>query len=174
MRRLLSLFVCLIALGGAAVGGVSAYADDVDAAYCPYGSVTGNGTWSPAETTVTTRHDFVWDTTATCTGGDDGGLYRIVFNGSAIDNCVSGNGSGTLTGSGPEGPITGTFTFRRIGIHLYISGDFLSGGERHTLQYWLDILPPGGDNSLCNYTTAPLIGHGVIADWTGPVPPPTV
>ena len=173
MRRLLSLFACLIAVGGSAVGGVSASADltDSDAAYCPYGFITGVGTWTPPESIALAPHSFAWDTYATCDGGlDETGVYHIVFNGSAIDSCAAGNGNGSLAGSGPEGTVNGTFTFHRGGIHLYISGDFLSAGEWHTLQYWLDVLPL---SDPCNYSSAPLIGHGAISDWPLPGPPPT-
>jgi len=91
-------------------------------------------------------------------------IYAIAFAGTAFDDCAAGNGAGALSGSGPEGGIGGTFTFYRVGVHLYISGNFVSGGEPHTLQYWLDILPQG-ITSACDYSTAQLIGHGVIADF---------
>jgi hypothetical protein len=176
MRRLLSLFACLVAVGGSVIAGVSAHADDsdVDAAYCPATSVQGSGVWSPAETMTSAPHSFVWTTDAQCTGsGDESGPYHVQFTGSGVDNCVSGNGSGNLSGSGPEGTIAGTFTYRRIGIHLVITGDFVSGGEEHTLQYWLDVMTPS-DQQACNYSTASLIGHGVIADWTLSSPPPSI
>jgi len=136
---------------------------DLDAAYCPYGSITGTGSWTPAETATLAPHVFVWDTNANCTGaGDDSGSYHVVFSGSANDACTAGTGSGTLSGSGPEGVITGSFTFYRGGIHLYISGTFVSGGEQHNLQYWIDVL--ASTDGVCSYSTAPLIGHGAIAD----------
>jgi len=167
MRRLLSLFACLIAVGASAVAGVNANAadDDVDAAYCPAGSITGVGTWTPPITTVMMAHALTWTTHAQCTGsGDENGAYDIGFNGTSNEDCATGTGQGTLTGTGPEGGISGTFTFRRIGVHLYISGMFLSGGEEHTLQYWLDVIMPTSEG-VCVYSSAPLIGHGVIADW---------
>lgn len=176
MRRLLSLFACLVAIGGSAVAGVGAHADvsDVDAAYCPATGVHGTGEWAPAETMTTAPHSFVWTTDAQCTGsGDESGSYHVQFTGSGVDNCVSGNGSGNLSGVGPEGAITGTFTYRRIGLHLVITGDFFSGGEEHTLQYWLDVIA-ASDQQMCNYTTASLIGHGAIADWTVGSPPPSI
>jgi len=166
MRRLLSLLACLVAVGGTAVGGVPANAGvaDVDAAYCPYGAITGVGTWSPAETVTPAAHSFAWDTFGTCAGtGDDSGSYHITFYGTAFDSCEVGNGGGSLSGSGPEGAISGNFTFYRGGIHLYINGNFFSGGDQHTLQYWLDVLP-SGSQVVCDYTTANLIGHGAIAD----------
>jgi len=136
---------------------------DADTAYCPYGSITGTGSWTPAETATLAPHVFAWDTNANCLGaGDDSGAYHIVFSGSSNDACTAGTGSGTLSGSGPEGPIAGSFTFYRGGIHLYISGTFLSGGEQHNLQYWLDVL--ASTNGVCSYSTAPLIGHGAIVD----------
>jgi len=136
---------------------------DLDAAYCPYGSITGTGTWTPPETATLAPHVFVWDTNATCTGtADDGGFYHVTFTGSANDACTAGTGAGTLSGTGPEGPISGSFTFYRGGIHLYISGTFVSGGEQHNLQYWLDVL--ASTDGVCSYSTAPLIGHGAIWD----------
>ncbi|MBV9098437.1 MAG: hypothetical protein JO079_10310 [Frankiaceae bacterium] len=135
---------------------------DVDAAYCPYGSITGAGTWTPPETATPAPHVFVWDTNANCTSwGDEAGAYHIVFNGTSNDACTVGTGSGQLSGFGPEGAIIGSFTFYRGGIHLYISGTFVSGGEEHSLQYWLDVL---ASTDLCSYSTAPLIGHGGIVD----------
>ncbi|MDQ1748602.1 MAG: hypothetical protein QOD07_2865 [Frankiaceae bacterium] len=134
-----------------------------DAAYCPYGSVTGTGNWSPAETTTVGPHTFVWDTNANCLGAaDDGGFYHVTFRGSSNDACTAGSGAGDLSGSGPEGPITGSFTFFRGGIHLYISGTFVSGGEQHNLQYWIDVLASAG--GTCSYSTAPLLAHGAIVD----------
>jgi hypothetical protein len=165
MRRMLSLLACLIAVGGSAVTGVSAHADvsDTDAAYCPYGFVNGVGVWSPPETTTLAPHTFQWNTQAQCLGGlDESGTYNITFVGTALDNCAAGNGTGSLSGSGPEGSIAGTFTFYRGGVHLYISGTFFSGGEQHSLQYWLDVLASA--EGACNYSTAQLVGHGVIAD----------
>jgi hypothetical protein len=140
---------------------------DLDGAYCPYGSISGTGNWTPAETAVLGPHAFVWDTNAECTGwGDEGGFYHVVFTGSANDACTAGNGSGTLSGDGPEGLITGSFTFYRGGIHLYVSGTFFSGGEQHNLQYWIDVL--ASTNGVCSYSTAPLLAHGAIADsFTG-------
>jgi hypothetical protein len=136
---------------------------EADGAYCPYGSITGTGNWTPAETTVVGPHAFVWDTHADCTGtGDDSGHYDVVFTGSANDACTAGNGSGTLSGTGPEGVITGSFTFYRGGIHLYVSGSFFSGGEVHNLQYWIDVLASTG--AVCSYSTAPLLAHGAIVD----------
>src|SRR4029077_6182139 len=89
-------------------------APDLDAAYCPYGAITGTGNWTPAETAVVGPHAFVWDTNAACPGaGDEDGLYHVVFTGSANDACTAGSGSGTLSGNGPEGVITGSFTFYR-------------------------------------------------------------
>src|SRR5690242_14208911 len=123
MRRFLSLFACLLAVGGSVVAGSSARADvsDADAAYCPYGSVNGSGTWTPPESTTLSPHTFAWTTTASCTSdGDEGGSYAISFAGAANDSCVAGSGSGTMSGVGPEGSITGPFNFYRIGIHLYI------------------------------------------------------
>lgn len=137
--------------------------DDFDGAYCPYGSITGTGNWTPPETTVVSPHAFVWDTYANCTGtGDDSGFYHVVFTGSSNDACTAGTGSGTLSGDGPEGAITGTFTFYRGGIHLYVSGNFVSGGEAHNLQYWIDVL--ASTDGVCAYSTAPLIAHGAIVD----------
>lgn len=140
---------------------------DLDGAYCPYGSISGTGIWTPAETAVVGPHAFVWDTNANCTGwGDESGFYHVVFTGSANDACTAGSGSGTLSGNGPEGVITGSFTFYRGGIHLYVSGTFSSGGEQHNLQYWIDVL--ASTDGVCAYSTAPLLAHGAIADsFTG-------
>jgi len=136
---------------------------DLDAAYCPAGSITGTGNWAPAETTTLAPHAFVWDTQAACTGTDDeAGAYHVVFNGTANDACYGGSGSGTLSGNGPEGVITGSFTFYRGGIHLYISGTFSSGEEQHNLQYWIDVLASA--SGVCSYTTSSLLGHGAIWD----------
>jgi len=171
MRRFLSLFACVVAIGGSALAGVSAHADDgdTDVAYCPPGSVNGSGNWTPPQSTVMSPHQIDWETVAQCIGsGDETGPYVIDFTGTSTENCVAGSGGGSLNGTGPEGPIFGTFTFNRGGIHLYISGTFTSGGEEHMLQYWLDVKTI---DNVCTYSNAPLIGHGVIADWTTGPPP---
>jgi hypothetical protein len=139
---------------------------DVDGAYCPYGSITGTGNWTTPVTAVVSPHVFTWDTNASCAGADEGGAYHIVFQGTSNDACTAGTGAGTLAGDGPEGPIAGSFTFYRGGIHLYISGSYASGGEQHSLQYWIDVLP--STDAVCSYTTARLLAHGAMYDQYTP------
>lgn len=172
MRRLLSLFACMaVTLGGSIVTGTSAHADDGGAAYCPYGSVTGQGFWSPAVTATLEAHSFEWITDAYCTGSaDEGGYYGIDFHfGQSFESCAAGSGVGAIDGTGPEGSVSGTFGFYRVGVHLIINGEFMSAGEWHKLGYWLDVLPQLPDEAVCNYTDASLIGHGAIADDPLPI-----
>jgi hypothetical protein len=69
-----------------------------------------------------------------------------------------------VTGSGPEGAIAGAFTFVKAGIHYYINGNYVAGGENHTLQLWLDLIPNTEGGLVCPYSFANFIGHGAMAD----------
>jgi hypothetical protein len=167
MRRTVASFACALVsgvlfLGTGARPAHAAIAPEPDTAYCPYGSVTGAGSWSPNVDSNLSNHVLTITVAANCTGaGDESGFYSVTLTGSSLENCAGGDGSGGVSGVSPEGTMSGTFTFYKIGVHYYINGSYTAAGEPHTLQLWLDILPLA---SPCNYGAAPLIGHGAFAD----------
>lgn len=167
-KTLATLAVCSLAAAALlGSGGVqrAAAAELGDPAYCPYGSVSGTGLWAPGVTALITPETIQLSLQATCTGvADETGTYSIVLAGSSNESCGAGTGAGTVAGTAPEGAMSGSFTFFKIGIHYYISGSFTAGGESHNLQLWIDVLPSATVNGVCAYGSAPLIGHGAILE----------
>jgi hypothetical protein len=165
MRRLLvalSLVVTALGLGGVA----NALPDSDGGAYCAPGSVHGSGSWTPSLTTTLEPHSVGLNVTAQCTGaGDDAGFYELTLSGASEENCGAGDGGGTISGGGPDGAIAGSYQYYRAGVHLYLTGNYASGGENHVLHLWLDAVPFLNDGlPACNYGSASLIGHGAVAD----------
>lgn len=80
---------------------------------------------------------------------DDAGHYVLTLSGTATghtplggtgETCAYGEGSdGAMTGYGPEGSITGRYTFQRFGPHYWVAGTFDSAGEVHKVNLWLDL-----------------------------------
>jgi hypothetical protein len=68
---------------------------------------------------------------------------RSLLPDSPGETCAHGenDGPGTITGTGPEGPINGTFAFHREGFHYWISGTFDSASETHRFWFWTDLVP---------------------------------
>jgi len=166
MRRTLASFACALVSGllimGAGARPVHAATPEPDAAYCPYTSVTGAGSWGPNVDQNLTNHTITLTVAANCTGtGDEAGFYTLTLTGTSLENCSTGTGGGGVSGVAPEGGMSGNFTFFKIGVHYYISGTYVAAGENHILQLWLDILPLAAP---CNYGSAALIGHGAFLD----------
>ena len=140
-------------------------APDPDAAYCAYTQVQGTAAESPPMTsTVLTRAESM-TIQANCTGaGDEAGTYTLTLSGSNFGNCAAADGSGTVTGTTPEGAMSGTYTYARPGVHYYINGSYTSAGEQHSMQLWMDIVPPIDPQQACFYSVASLIGHGAFID----------
>lgn len=161
-----------IAAGVGAFAPPAAHALDFDAGYCPATSATGHVSYTPGVTVTPSPNTFTMDVSCSAAGtADESGSYALTLNGtSLLDTCASGtddpSGSGTVTGTGPEGAVSGTFSFTKPGIHYYIDGEYTSGAERHTLKLWLDII--NQSPSPCFYNEADLIGHGVFADQVTP------
>jgi hypothetical protein len=171
MKRRIGLLAALLATPlGLLVPAV--HAADADAAYCPIPTATGHVVYNPGVAAAPSPNTFTMTVSCNATGvGDDSGPYALTLSGSTLlDTCVSGTGnpqgSGTLSGTGPEGTVAGTFTFTKPGIHYYISGSYTSGGENHNLQLWMDVI--NQNPSTCFYNQADVVGHGTFAD----VPPP--
>jgi len=171
-RILVKLSVCVLTAGTLLAGTGHqrvAAAVEPDAAYCPYGFVQGTGSWSPPMTSALLPHSLSLAIQAQCTGsGDESGTYTVTLSGTSTENCAGGTGGGSVAGSSPEGGMSGSFSFYKVGVHYYINGSYASAGEAHALQLWLDVVPPIDVNGVCLYSVASLIGHGAFVDETFP------
>jgi len=140
------------------------------ATYCPYGHVTGTASYAPALAVDATTHAETFDLTlAGCTGTPEpGGDTTFHLSGTAVDACITtglyptaGTGSGTLTGSTPQGAATGTYAVSKHGARYLVRGRFTSGGLEHVVDLWLDqqvLCPPGG------VASSGLAGDGAVLD----------
>ena len=132
---------------------------------CPYGNVTGDITYNTAVTTTKGRVTWTMNLHADCVGsGPVAGHYDLTFTGSSDESCSEGTGGATVTGTGPNGAITGTWSFTRGGIHYYGyaprgNGHFTDSLGEHQMAWWLDILTGGNP---CPGLTADVAGHGLI------------
>ena len=89
-RTIAKLAVCGLAAAALLGGGAhrAAAAELGDAAYCPYGSVSGTGSWTPAVTAALGGHSIVLDVQASCSGiADEDGGYTMALAGSSNENC---------------------------------------------------------------------------------------
>jgi hypothetical protein len=133
---------------------------------CPYSHVSGSISYSPA--VQSTSGPVTWDMTlqADCFGLTPlTGHYDLSFSGSGTESCTTGSGSATVTGTGPNGALTGTWSFTRGGIHYYGyqpsgHGEFTDATGTYQMAWWLDIVPTG---SSCPISTADVTGHGALA-----------
>ena len=162
--------VAAVAVAAAGLAASPAYA--TGAAYCePFAppqaaAIQGYGNWSPGVTAVPANQQWSMSLDANCTSpgssGGDAGQYHFDLSGTSTESCAGGNGSGTVSGNGPEGPLAGTISWWKGGVHYYMSGSITQGGHQHTLQLWIDVIPTvGGD--ACFYAFAGVFGHGAIA-----------
>lgn len=164
MKRRLAVLAASAVLAAAAFGTGPARADDPDGAYCPPTATTGSVTYTSPVTTTLAPHAFTMSINTVCTGApDETGPYVFSMSGTGVESCAAIDPTaphgGSVSGAGPEGAISGTFTYLKVGLHYVVSMQFTMGGEEHTGQFWMDVFPP-----VCPYTTAALIGHGVVAD----------
>ena len=134
--------------------------------YCDSGHVSGSSTWSPnGISTVQSSNHYVIDVEADCPvfagpyyaardllvvdgdyvlppGSGDAGHYSLRLEGNSVDTCAYGQSNdGVVTGTGPQGPVTGWFTFYRENAHLWISGTLMMHNAPHRFTLWLDIVP---------------------------------
>ena len=149
---------------------VSASVVEPDAAYCDYTTMTGDATWSPGVTVAPQPNTFTMNITVSCYPilhefDDEYGNYSLTLQGFAPLLSTAGSvvpGNGTISGSGPEGSITGTFTFHVDTIHYYIMGSYTSGFEQHNIQLWPDLLTFSPSPTFYDFAT--LRCHGSFVD----------
>ena len=174
-KRMFAALTFLAAgLAGMSIAAPPAGAVLVDPAYCPVTGLSGHVDYDSVVTLTPAANTFVMTVSCTAPGlSHNAGSYSLTLTGTTpLDTCAGAalTGSGTITGSGPHGATTGTFTFIRPGIHYYIDGAYSAGGAGHTLKLWLDIVNPSP--SPCSYDQADIIGHGAFGDdvvlGTGP------
>lgn len=167
MRRTLASLTCALVSGALLLGPGARpvhaqLAPEPDAVYCPANTVTGAGSWGPNVDQNLANHTIQLAVAANCLGaGDESGFYTVTLTGTSLENCAAGTGSGQVSGNSPEGGMSGSFTFFKIGVHYYISGTYVAAAENHRLQLWLDVLPLA---SPCNYGSGALLGHGAFID----------
>lgn len=166
-RRIALLCAALATIGGVATNGAHAMpprGEPDTPIYCDYGHLSGSSTWLAAGIGPSrTNNHYVIGVEADCpaygpfyetlrdaTGpvlpeqSDDAGHYSLRLEGDSVDTCVHGSSSnGVLSGTGPEGTVSGSFRFHRENAHLWISGVMVSGGETHRFTLWLDLVPLG-------------------------------
>lgn len=179
----LALLACCALLGGLAVTGPAASAEDPDTpVYCPMGTMTGyadfgaNGIGlTPADNSYTLSLNGLCNapTDALSTIGqstsDDSGFYSLTLTGTTVQETYAHGTSndGVVTGYGPEGSIDGWFWYHRENVHYWISGYFVSGGETHRFWIWPDIIPfdaEGGIDTSGRMYRAGLRAHAGIFD----------
>ena len=79
-----------------------------------------------------------FDLVVDCAGRNtDPGSYVLTITG--VELCGAQTGTGTLTGSGPHGALSGWVAWRRAGTHYAVAGTYASGGHGHDLQLALDV-----------------------------------
>ena len=117
------------------------------ATYCPYGHVTGTAAYSPAlaVTPRTVAETFDLTLSGCASSAEPAGDYALHLDGTAVDACVTagaypapGTGGGTLTGSGPNGAVDGTYGLTKHGTRYLVRGRFTSGGREYLTDLWLD------------------------------------
>jgi hypothetical protein len=150
------------------VSGIAHIADpppDMDAVDC---GATGSMTVSPGLTFVPAAEAFSGSLSLTCAGtGDDAGAWSLSFSGSGGSANCALSGSGTFSGSTPEGAVTGgsfSLTEPSPGAPLAISGTVLAAGETHTVTAVVGALfsPPCGPGTAS--TSAALVGTASLTE----------
>jgi hypothetical protein len=171
MRGTLVRFLAAGAIAASALATAPAHATAF--ADCPYGQVNGSITYNTPVTTIAGPTTWTMTLNATCVGQAPlAGAYTLVFTGQSTESCTSGNGGATVTGTGPNGPLTGSWSFARFGVHYYGFapygfGVFTDAAGTHNMFWWLDLYPlspTGGAAAPCPITHASVIGHGALND----------
>ena len=161
--------VAVIAMPGRA----SASVVEPDAAYCDYTTMNGTASWTPGVTITPQPNTFTMDIQVSChpeltQSDDEYGFYSLHLAGFA-DLSVAGSvgpGSGTISGSGPEGSISGSFTFNASSIHYVIVGSYVSNFEQHQIHLWPDLLTFSPSATFYDFAT--LRSHGAFIDSQTP------
>jgi hypothetical protein len=136
-----------------------------NSAYCPYGQVTGAITYTPP-LGASGSSNAVMTLTLTCYGAPGSlgaGTYSITLNSTDTGGCVSGSGVGTISGSGPSGPVSGAWMYGRNAVHHFGfppsgTGFITMGGHTYGFYLWLDLVPTGS----CPYVGGTIVGHGLV------------
>jgi hypothetical protein len=138
----------------------------VAVADCPYGNVVGDILYSaPVQATPLT---VSWTMTlhADCVGTSPlAGHYDLTLVGQSTESCTAGNGYATVVGTGPNGALTGSWSFTRGGIHYYGYvpsgyGSFTDATGPYQMAWWLDLFPNAA--SSCPIPSAHIVGHGAL------------
>jgi hypothetical protein len=129
---------------------------------CPYAHVTGTAAYTPALAVTVGPHTEAFDLTATgCTLTPDVTEdYVFHLRGTANDACAGAypatTGSGTITGTAPGGPLTGTYAVTKVGTRYWVRGRFTSSGRSRYVDLWLD------QAGLCPAASSTLTGDGAV------------
>ena len=118
-----------------------------------------------------------FDLVLDCAGRNtDAGSYDLTLTG--VETCGAPTGTGTLTGTGPHGALSGWISWRAVGTHYAVAGAYASGGHGHDLQLALDVaglcggavagtgaltsvqVTEGGPEILCGFDTNTISGGG--------------
>ena len=79
-----------------------------------------------------------FDLVVDCAGRNtDPGSYVLTIIG--VELCGASTGTGTLTGTGPHGALSGWVAWRSAGTRYAVAGTYVSGGHGHDLQLALDV-----------------------------------
>jgi hypothetical protein len=168
--RVLGVFMVAALAVIAAPSRASASVLEPDAAYCDYTTMNGTASWSPGVTVAPQPNTFTMDIFVDCYPeftqfDDEYGIYDLHLTGFAPLLSTAGTvlpGSGTISGSGPEGSISGSFTFTANGIHYFIVGNYVSDFEQHQIHLWPDLLSFSPSPTFYNFAT--LSSHGAFID----------
>lgn len=170
MRRAGSIAVLMAVVAATAAGSLRptaavAQVVEPDAAVAPYGSVTGSIFWVPGLEPVVVAESWCATLTANAQGlGDEAGTYSLQVCGSGFESPAGSfmPGSGSVSGSGPEGTVSGSFIYQRTGMHIDVTGSYTSNGETHLLQLSLDAVPM--QTPPQPITDATVMGQALFAD----------
>ena len=173
------LLSAVLALGVLSTPAVQA--NDYDPAYCQpnNGGATGTVDFTPAVDVTPADNDFVMDVSCVFGGSNhNSGAYDLTLDGhTQSDSCTTGidaGGNGTVSGTGPEGLVTGSFGFHREGVQYSLSGVFETGGYQHVFAFGVTMSNTTHNNaaSACPFDHADVLGFGFVMDIAEPPPPP--
>jgi len=157
----------------------AARANDYDPSYCLPSNASGTVDFTPAVELTPADNDFViWVSCNFGGSNHNSGPYDLRLDGHTVgDSCATGAdavGNGTVTGTGPEGAVTGSFGFHREGLQYSLSGVVETGGYQHVFAFGLTMANSTYSNaaSACPFDHADLSGFGFIMDIAEPPPPP--
>jgi len=175
-RKIIVLAAGALLTAGAAAGQVAANAEGNGAGACTVtGSVTSSGIGlTPSNNTFTFNSVAI-----TCTGSDsdDNGAWTVNTvagsTGDQNETCAGAtNIKASLTGSGPEGLLTGALdssTSHRAGANVIVNGTITAGGEVHTFHGHLIFQPTNGVCDPASGSTAPTTTANIITGSTAAV-----